>query len=164
MDYTIKNKFKELFCSLASNILDELGYENQVFPDFVRSLDENLRPIGRARTMLYTDIYERPRKNENQYELEIQLVDSLQQGEVAVAACGSSNRIAPWGGLLSTAARVKKVNGAIMDWFVRDVQQIRKMSFPVYAAGIAPLDSRGRGKVIEIDVPLECAGVRVFSR
>ena len=37
------------------------------------------------------------------------------------------------------------------------------MSFPVYAAGIAPLDSRGRGKVIEIDVPLECAGVRVFS-
>ena len=111
--------------------------------------------------MLYTDIYERPRKNENQYELEIQLVDSLQQGEVAVAACGSSNRIAPWGGLLSTAARVKKVNGAIMDGFVRDVQQIRKMSFPVYAAGIAPLDSKGRGKVIEIDVPVECAGVRV---
>ena len=95
MDYTIKNKFKELFCSLASNILDELGYENQVFPDFVRSLDENLRLIGRTRTMLYTDIYERPRKNENQYELEIQFVDSLQQGEVAVAASCSSNCIAP---------------------------------------------------------------------
>ncbi len=161
MDYTIENKFEELFCSLVSDILDELGYENQAFPHFVRPLDENLRLIGRARTMLYTDIYERPRKNENQYELEIQLVDSLQQGEVAVAACGSSNRIAPWGGLLSTAARVKKVNGAIMDGFVRDVQQIRKMSFPVYAAGIAPLDSKGRGKVIEIDVPVECAGVRV---
>lgn len=95
MDYTIKNKFEELFCSLASDILDELGYENQVFPDFVRSLDENLRLIGRARTMLYTDIYERPRKNENQYELEIQFVDSLQQGEVAVAASCSSNCIAP---------------------------------------------------------------------
>ena len=161
MDYTIEKKFEELFCSLVSDILDELGYENQAFPHFVRPLDENLRLIGRARTMLYTDIYERPRKNENQYELEIQLVDSLQQGEVAVAACGSSNRIAPWGGLLSTAARVKKVNGAIMDGFVRDVQQIRKMGFPVYAAGIAPLDSKGRGKVIEIDVPVECAGVRV---
>ena len=45
--------------------------------------------------MLYTDIYERPRKNENQYELEIQFVDSLQQGEVAVAASCSSNCIAP---------------------------------------------------------------------
>ena len=107
MDYTIENKFEELFCSLVSDILDELGYENQAFPHFVRPLDENLGLIGRARTMLYTDIYERPRKNENQYELEIQLVASLQQG--AVAACGSSNRIAPWGGLLSTAARVKKL-------------------------------------------------------
>ena len=160
MDLTIEKKFEELFCSLVSDIFYELGYENQAFSNFVRSLDENFRLIGRARTMLYTDIYERPRKNENQYELEIQFVDSLQQGEVAVAACGSSNRSALWGGLLSTAARVKKVNGAIMDGFVRDVQQIRKMSFPVYAAGIAPLDSKGRGKVIEIDVP-ECAAVRV---
>ena len=35
------------------------------------------------------------------------------------------------------------------------------MGFPVYAAGIAPLDSKGRGKVIEVDVPVECGGVRV---
>ena len=124
MDYTIENKFQELFCSLVSDILDELGYENQAFPHFIRPLDENLRLIGRARTMLYTDIYERPRKNENQYELEIQMVDSLQNVDVAVAACGCSNRIAPWGGLLSKAARVKKINGAIMDGFVKDVQQM----------------------------------------
>lgn len=161
MDKLIENKLNELFCSLVSDVLDELGYENQAFPHYIRPLDENLRLIGRARTMLYTDIYERPRKNENQYELEIKLVDSLQQGDVAVAACGSSNRIAPWGGLLSTAARVNEANGAIMDGFVRDVQQIKKIGFPVYAAGIAPLDSKGRGKVIEIDVPVECAGVRV---
>ena len=63
--------------------------------------------------------------------------------------------------MLSTAAKVKKANGAIMDGFVRDVQQIREIGFPVYSAGIAPLDSKGRGKVIEIDVPIECAGVRV---
>ena len=161
MNDLIEIELRKLFCSLVSDVLDELGYENQAFPHYIRPLDESLRLIGRARTMLYTDIYERPRKNENQYELEIKLVDSLQQGDIAVAACGSSNRIAPWGGLLSTAARVKKVNGAIMDGFVRDVQQIKKIGFPVYAAGIAPLDSKGRGKVIEIDVPVECAGVRV---
>ncbi|MEK9668972.1 MAG: RraA family protein, partial [Deltaproteobacteria bacterium] len=39
--------------------------------------------------------------------------------------------------------------------------QIKKIGFPVYSAGIAPLDRKGRGKVIEIDVPIECAGVRV---
>jgi regulator of RNase E activity RraA len=161
MDYLIENKLKGLFCSLVSDVLDEMGYEKQAFPHFIRPLDENLCLIGRARTMLYTDIYERPKKDENQYELEIELVDSLQQGDVAVAACGCSSRIAPWGGLLSTTARVKKANGAIMDGFVRDVQQIKQMGFPVYAAGIAPLDSKGRGKVIEVDVPVECGGVRV---
>ena len=77
MDDLIENKLKELFCSLVSNVLDELGYENPAFPHYIRPLDENLRLIGRARTMLCANIYERPRKNENQYELEIKLVDSL---------------------------------------------------------------------------------------
>ncbi len=37
------------------------------------------------------------------------------------------------------------------------------MKFPVFHGGIAPLDSKGRGKVVEIDVPIECAGVRIES-
>jgi len=35
------------------------------------------------------------------------------------------------------------------------------MKFPVFHGGIAPLDSKGRGKVVAIDVPIECAGVRI---
>jgi regulator of RNase E activity RraA len=35
------------------------------------------------------------------------------------------------------------------------------MSFPVFHGGIAPLDSKGRGKVAEIDVPIRCGGVAV---
>jgi regulator of RNase E activity RraA len=35
------------------------------------------------------------------------------------------------------------------------------MKFPVFAAGIGPLDSKGRGKVVAIDVPVEVAGARV---
>ena len=62
--------------------------------------------------------------------------------------------------MLSTAARVKKINGAIIDGFAKDVQQIKKIGFPVYAAGIAPLDSKVRGKVIEVDVSVERASVR----
>jgi regulator of RNase E activity RraA len=35
------------------------------------------------------------------------------------------------------------------------------MRFPVHHGGVAPLDSKGRGKVAAIDVPIECAGVAV---
>ena len=48
-----------------------------------------------------------------------------------------------------------------MDGLTRDVRAIRAMNFPVFAAGIGPLDSKGRGKVVAIDVPVEVAGARV---
>jgi 4-hydroxy-4-methyl-2-oxoglutarate aldolase len=62
---------------------------------------------------------------------------------------------------LTTAARARGAAGAVTDGFVRDVRGIRQAQFPVFHGGIAPLDSKGRGKVAEIDIPIECAGVRV---
>ena len=78
-------------------------------------------------------------------------------------ACGNPMRIAPWGELLSTAARARGAAGALMDGCTRDIKAIRAMGFPVFHGGIAPLDSRGRGRVMAIDVPIECAGVAVSS-
>jgi regulator of RNase E activity RraA len=48
-----------------------------------------------------------------------------------------------------------------MDGLTRDVRQIREMKFPVFAGGIGPLDSKGRGRILAIDVPVEVAGARV---
>ena len=44
---------------------------------------------------------------------------------------------------------------------MRDVRQIREMNFPVFQGGIGPLDSKGRGMVMRIDVSIECGGARV---
>ena len=35
------------------------------------------------------------------------------------------------------------------------------MRFPVFAGGIGPLDSKGRGVVAAIDVPISCGGTAV---
>ncbi len=64
------------------------------------------------------------------------------------------------GGVVKYSCPGQKINGAIMDGFVKAVQQIKKIGFPIYAAGIAPLDSKVRGKVIEVDVSVERASVR----
>jgi regulator of RNase E activity RraA len=78
-----------------------------------------------------------------------------------VFSCGASGRIAPWGELLSTACRARGAAGCVTDGLVRDVRAIRAMKFPVFHGGIGPLDSKGRGKVMAIDVPVEVGGVRV---
>jgi regulator of RNase E activity RraA len=105
-------------------------------------------------------VYHVPRGH-NPYELEIALIDDLQPGDVPVLACGSSGRIAPWGELLTTACRARGANGCLTDGLVRDVKAVRALRFPVFHGGIGPLDSKGRGEVAAIDVPIECAGVTV---
>lgn len=151
---------KELYTAVVSDVLDELGHRHQAMPAGIRPLDDSLVMVGRARTGAYREVY-RVAPGENPYELEIALVDDLRPGEIAVLGCGGSTRIAPWGELLSTAARARGAAGCLTDGFVRDVRQIREMRFPVFHGGIAPLDSKGRGKVAEIDVPIHCGGVAV---
>jgi 4-hydroxy-4-methyl-2-oxoglutarate aldolase len=149
-----------LFASLLSDVLDSVGCWRQALPARIRPLDEGLLMLGRARTALYLEVYSHA-EGDNPYELEIALIDSLRPGEIPVFACGSSGRVAPWGELLSTAARNRGAAGAVMDGAVRDVRAIRAMRFPVFHGGIAPLDSKGRARVAQIDVPIECGGVRV---
>jgi regulator of RNase E activity RraA len=151
---------EKLFTALISDSLDAMGVMNQALPARIRPLDASVKMAGRARTGLFMDVYE-VRPDENPYEYEIALIDSLRPGEVAVMACAASGRIAPWGELLSTAARARGAVGALMDGYVRDTRAIVAMQFPVFHGGIAPLDSKGRGRIMAIDVPVECAGVRV---
>ncbi len=151
---------RQLYTAVLSDVLDELGYRAQALPPSIRPLDDTRNMVGIARTGLYREIFE-VRAGENPYELEIALVDDLKPDDVAVFGCGGSTRIAPWGELLSTAAKARGAAGCLTDGYVRDVRQIRQMGFPVFHGGIAPLDSKGRGKVAEIDVPIECGGVRV---
>jgi regulator of RNase E activity RraA len=124
----------------------------------IRPLDDTLVLAGFARTGLYRDVY-RVAPDRNPYELEIALIDDLRRDDVAVFGCSGSTRIAPWGELLSTASRARGAAGCVTDGFVRDIRAIRAMRFPVFHGGIAPLDSKGRGVVAEIDIPIVCGGV-----
>ncbi|MEI6025936.1 MAG: RraA family protein [Betaproteobacteria bacterium] len=154
---------KPLSAAILSDVMDSLGLMRQAMKPFVRPLDDTLVLVGRARTGLYMPAYE-VKDGENPYEVEIALVDDLKPGDVVVLACnGPTERIAPWGELLSTAATARGAAGCVIDGLVRDVRQIREMRFPVFHGGIGPLDTKGRARMMQRDVPVECAGVAVAS-
>lgn len=157
------SQLAELSAPLLSDVMDGLGLTNRAMRPFVRPLDETLTLIGRARTGLYMPVYS-VRSGENPYEVEIALVDDLKPGEVPVLACGGpTERIAPWGELLSTACIARSAAGCVTDGLVRDTRQIRTMRFPVFHGGVGPLDTKGRARMMERDIPVECAGVAVRS-
>ncbi|MDR3470265.1 MAG: RraA family protein [Devosia sp.] len=152
--------WERLYAAVLSDALDAVGVTNQAMTPAIRPLDEALKMCGRARTGIYMEVAH-VEEGTNPYELEIAIVDDLKPGDVAVFACGGSSRIAPWGGLLSTAAHARGAAGFVTDGFVRDILEIRRLGLPVFHAGIAPLDSKGRGQIQVVDVPVICNGVLV---
>lgn len=159
-DLTLFEKIgRQLYTAVISDSLDELGYRDQAMSHSIRPLFPEVCVAGWARTVECVDVEEIP---DDPYGMEIEAVDSLLSGEVAVISTGGSIRNAPWGELLSTAAMARGARGAVVDGLVRDVKKIEKIGFPVFATGIKPVDSKGRGVVVNYNVPVVCGGVSVF--
>ena len=148
----------QLYTAVVSDSLDQLGVRQQAMREYLRPVHKGCVFAGWARTISCSDIYHIP---ENPYDVEIAAVDSLQPGEVAVVGTQKSLRNAPWGELLSTAAKARGARGAVIDGLVRDIAKIEEIQFPVFAAGIKPVDSMGRGMVTAYNVPVECGEVLV---
>jgi len=153
---------KNLYVPAVCDILDELGYRNQAMHQRLRPLLPDIRNcgfIGRARTFRWmeTDYVE----EQNPYGLEIEAMDSLKAGDVAVHSTDNGGTNAPWGELMSTISKLKGVAGCVCDSQIRDCVRIIEMGFPVYYTGIRPLDSKGRAIVKAYDVPVRCGEVLV---
>jgi len=153
---------QHLYVAAVCDILDELGYRNQAMHQRLRPLlpdPESCGFVGRARTFRWmeTDYI----VEDNPYGLEIEAMDSLKTGDVAVHSTDHSGTNAPWGERMSTVAKRNGAAGCVCDSQIRDCIKIMKMRFPVYYSGIRPLDSKGRAIVQSYDVPVRCGEVLV---
>lgn len=149
---------EQLYTAVLADILDSLGYRQQIMRYDLRPLYSEAKLVGRAATMQTTDVYAVPQMP---YKLELALLDDLKPGDVVVCATQGSTRAALWGELLSTHARAKGGRGALIDGLTRDATKIIEMHFPVFALGMVPADSRGRLEVTAIRQPVLIGGVQV---
>lgn len=163
----VSNFFKNdlrtsIYTAALCDILDDLGYRNQAMHHRLRPLLPDMRNcgfIGKARTFEWKEVdYV---DEQDPYGLEIEAMDSLNEGDVVVHSTDVNSTNAPWGELMSTIAKRKGVKGCVCDSQVRDCVKIIEMGFPVYYAGIKPVDSKGRGLVVAYDVPVHCGNVLV---
>ncbi|MBV7337397.1 RraA family protein [Chloroflexi bacterium TSY] len=149
---------EHLYSAVLCDALDQVGFREQAMRANIRPIDPDALVVGRALTMQSVDLYE---PVENAYEHEIAAVDSLKPGDVMVASTHESTRTCLWGELLSTAAVARGAQGAVIDGYTRDVRLIQKMNFPIFSTGMYPVDSAGRGIVIDYNCTINCGGVIV---
>src|SRR3954470_2897260 len=151
---------QHLYSAVVCDALDALGYTNQSPRVQLPCQSGGPMLVGRCRTTLWADM---AHVDPKPYELELIAVDGCKPDDVLIAAAGGSMRSGIWGELLSTAARNSGCAGAIIDGAVRDVEKMRAMPFTTFARGTCIYDSQNRQRVIDIDVPVEIAGVRIIA-
>ena len=151
----------KLYVAVVCDILDEFGFRHQAMHQRLRPLLPDPKRcgfVGRARTARWM---ETDYVVEDPYGLEIEMMDSLKPGDVVVHSTDHAGSNAPWGELMSTVAQRNGAVGCVCDSQIRDCIKIVDLGFPVYYAGIRPLDSKGRGIVAAYDVPVRCGDVLV---
>lgn len=153
---------EKLYVPVVCDILDSLGFRDQAMHQRIRPLLPDMEHcgfVGRARTARWmeTDYV----VEADPYGLELDLMDSLKPGDAVIHSTDYGGTNAPWGELISTVAKINGAVGTVCDSQVRDCVRIIKMGFPVYCAGIRPLDSKGRARVMDYDVPITCGEVLV---
>lgn len=150
---------QNLYTAVISDSLDSLGYRRQVMREYIRPVHSKYQVIaGYAHTIAFVDSDE---ILPNPFDAEIEAVDAILPDSIVVIATGNSIQNAPWGELLSTASVARGARGAVMDGFVRDVKMIEELGFPVFATGMKPLDSNGRGLLTSYNKPIVCGEVEV---
>ena len=149
----------ELYVAVVSDILDGLGYRNQVMDAAIRPIDPATHAVlvGRAATVMFGPIYEVPAAP---YTTQIAAIDALTPGDVPVLATAGGGATY-WGELFSNAARARGARGIVIDGYHRDTRKILDLGFPVFSTGAKPADIAGRAQAIAYDVPVACGGVLV---
>ncbi|HOV67240.1 MAG TPA: orotidine 5'-phosphate decarboxylase [Methanoregulaceae archaeon] len=87
----------------------------------------------------------------------VEAIDRARPGDVLVINNDGGTHVAPWGELATLSARNRGIAGVVIDGAVRDVDDIRRMEFPLFARGTCPNAGEPKG-FGEINAEIRCAG------
>jgi len=88
-------------------------------------------------------------------------IDSGGPGSVYVMKVDDGEDIAGMGGLMGTAMFSRGFAGAVVDGGVRDLPQLKRIGFPVYALGPVPSTSVSHYRFGGMNLAIDVAGTRV---
>jgi regulator of RNase E activity RraA len=147
------------YSAVFSDICDRLGYRNQTAEPGIVPLTGTGVIVGWARTALSRPVDAPPARH---YGAEIDFLDSLRPGDVAVVDC-SGRPAAAWGELFSTASVGRGARGCVIDGYLRDRAKIEALGFPILGRGCRPTDSLGRVSIRAQDIDIQFGGVKVST-
>lgn len=146
----------EYVSGVFSDTLDKMGFRHQVAAGWQLN-NSKLRMFGRARTLTIETI-ETP---DERIKKGLGFLGSLDKNDILVVK--GSYKFAYFGELMSRLSQERGLAGVIIDGLTRDTYYTQQIDLPIFAKGYSPVDIKGRGRVDEVDVPLDIDGIKVSS-
>lgn len=144
--------------ALVADALDAVGLRAQCLAPDLKPLERGRVLVGRALPLTLVRVESPPAER---YVGLLRALDAVGSNDVAVLSSERAPDAAVWGELLSTSCRARGAAGAVCAGYVRDAAAIRRLGFPVFAAGTVPYDIHGRFEVVAHGEPLHVDGVEV---
>ena len=146
--------FESIGTSIISDILDQMGLDCLV--SGIRAVREGFTLIGPVLTVKEIS---GPLGTYSTEDFQMgKVIDTAEPGDVLVFD-NSGKEISTWGGLASTAAKVKGIKGVIIDGGSRDADEVVALDFPVFSRHITPRTARSRIKMVEMNGVIQCGGI-----
>jgi len=151
-------RLEKLYSAVIMDVMDAMNVRVQCMDPKIRPLVPAMRLWGEAVTIYVEEVTEVP---DRPFQLEMEVLDDIREGQVLVGQCNARRLSAFWGGLLTNAAVGRKAAGTVVDGGSRDYNEIVELHYPTFCAGLTPYDSQGRMDGKERDIPIVCGGIRV---
>jgi 3-hexulose-6-phosphate synthase/6-phospho-3-hexuloisomerase len=90
----------------------------------------------------------------------VEAIDVAGPGDVIVINNDGGTHVASWGELATASCLKKGIEGVVIDGAVRDVDDIRRLKFPLFAKAVVPNAGEPKG-FGEINAEIRCAGQSV---
>lgn len=148
--YTEKDLYKVFSKVSTPNISDAMHRKGAMTG--IKGLKKGYRMVGTALTVKTMD---------GDWAKTVEVIEKAKKGDVIVIDAGGGNT-AVWGELASWSCKMKKISGVVIDGAVRDVDDIVKMDFPVFAKNIASNAGEPKGYG-EIGAEIVCGGQKVSN-
>ena len=139
-----------------ANALDDIGF-NGIMND-LHPAGIGMRVVGRAVTVQEIT---GPFGSFSSNDFKVgHMIDEANPSDVIVVA-NNGAQVSTWGGMASYSAKLKGIGGLVVDGGIRDREEIVEFSFPSFSKHMVPTPGKTRIKVLSINEPIVCAGVRV---
>lgn len=148
-------RYTKLYGGLVFDVLERLGFPNQVISHEITPLAPNMRLAGPAFTVKGTMSCE---KDESRRYKRLKMINEMRYPCIEVRDRGTPFHVAIYGELSATTAKAHGAVGSLIDGGVRDCGHMIAMDFPVFCRYRNPVEAFGRWAMLDYQVPILLSG------